>query len=222
MNEPVPPTREDSAATPPAATEQAWVDLLRAALPHLERQAFARLQPVRVEHAGGRATLRIQPAQEVKRALAPWMRRFGTTVPVHTSLDADATDLLRAPAEAAAWLGERPLLCCAVPVLDDLLIAARAMAAEGAGGAVARAAQDLGFAAAELVVGACEPWPDARLPWSDPKNRPTLRLVAQAIDLALRAQDHERALGWMQWMLARDPEDPHGWRAAVQALRGAA
>jgi hypothetical protein len=198
---------------PLAPDPEAWVDLLRTPLPHLDPAGFAQLHPVGVDHADGVTSLRIQPTHEVKRALAPWTRRFGTTVPAFTSLDAEAGALLEAPGEAARWLRERPVLCCAVPVLDDLLIAARAMAAQGTGADVTLAAQDLAYAAAGLVVQACEAWPGAQLPWSDLKNRPTLRLVAQAVDLALAAQDDERAHAWQHWMLARDPEDAHGWRS---------
>jgi hypothetical protein len=205
---------------PPGGTVQAWTHLLRTPLPHLQPETFQALHPVRVDQADTATLLRIQPTQEVKRALAPWTTRFGTIVPLFTSLDAEANELLAAPDAAARWLQQRPHLCCAVPVLDDLLIAARAMAAQDAGDAITRTALELASAAAGLVIAAADGWPGALMPWADPKNRPTLRLVAQAIDLALAAQDHERALAWMQWMLARDPDDTFGWRSALASLRG--
>ena len=195
---------------PPPAMVQAWTELLRTPLPHVDVGVFAQLHPARADQRDGITLLRIQPGQDVKRALSTWTCRFGTTVPAFASLEAEASDLLGAPEEAARWLRERPLLCCAVPVLDDLLIAARAMAAHGADAETVRPAQELAYAAAALVVGACEAWPGAQIPWADAKNRPTLRLVAQAIDFALAAQDHERALAWMRWMLGRDPSDAHG------------
>lgn len=195
------------------------MELLRAPLPYLDLELFGQLHAVDVEQADGLTLLRIQPAQEVKRALAPWTRRFGTTVPVFTSLEAEASELLRAPDDAARWLQERPPLCSAVPVLDDLLIAARAMAVPDATAAIRRAAQQLAYAAAALVVATSQRWPGAQIRWSDVKNRPTLRLVAQAIDLAIAAHDHERSVGWMRWMLACDPEDAHGWRSAMESLR---
>ena len=218
MDEPISPDHPhpkapDSRAIaeqPQPGREQAWVELLRTPLPYLDLEVFGQLHPVGVEHAGGLTLLRIQPAPEVKRALAPWTRRFGTTVPAFTSLVAEAGELLGAPEDAARWLQERPLLCCAVPVLDDLLIAARAMAVPDASAAIERAARQLAYAAAALVVATSQRWPDAQIRWADAKNRPTLRLVAQAIDLALAAQDHERSIAWMRWMLARDPEDAHG------------
>lgn len=227
MNEPFLPPPEDPEPPPsrgmgaqrPAGEEQAWLELLRTPLAYVDVEVFAKLHPVRVDASNAGALLRIQPTQEVKRALAPWTRRFGTTVPLFTSLDADAGGLLGAPEDAAGWLRERPALCSAVPVLDDLLIAARAMAAQDATAAITRAAQQLAYAAAALVVDATQGWPSAQIPWADVKNRPTLRLVAQAIDLALAAQDHERALAWMRWMLARDPEDVHGWRSIMESLR---
>ncbi|WP_332812946.1 hypothetical protein [Ramlibacter sp.] len=226
-NEPLPPDPEapeapaprDVAPHPPHGKVQAWTELLRTPLPHLEAEAFAQLHPVRVDQADGVTLLRIQPGQEVKRALAPWTRRFGTVVPVFTSLEAEANDLLGAPEEAARWLQERPLLCCTVPVMDDLLIAARGMTAQAATSGITRAARELAYAAAALVVAASQRWPGAQIPWADTKNRPTLRLVAQAIDLALAAQDHARALAWMRWMLGRDADDAHGWRSVMDSLR---
>lgn len=226
-NEPLPPDPEaleasaprDVAPHPPRGKVQAWTELLRTPLPHLEAEAFAQLHPVRVDQADGVTLLRIQPGQEVKRALAPWTRRFGTVVPVFTSLEAEANDLLGAPEEAARWLRERPLLCCTVPVMDDLLIAARGMTAQAATSGITRAARELAYAAAALVVAASQRWPGAQIPWADTKNRPTLRLVAQAIDLALAAQDHARALAWMRWMLGRDADDAHGWRSVMDSLR---
>lgn len=226
-NEPLPPDPEaleppaprDVAPHPPHGKVQAWTELLRTPLPHLEAEAFAQLHPVRVDQADGVTLLRIQPGQEVKRALAPWTRRFGTVVPVFTSLEAEANDLLGAPEEAARWLRERPLLCCTVPVMDDLLIAARGMTAQAATSGITRAARQLAYAAAALVVAASQRWPGAQIPWADTKNRPTLRLVAQAIDLALAAQDHARALAWMRWMLGRDADDAHGWRSVMDSLR---
>lgn len=205
---------------PPGGTVQAWTNLLRTPLPHLQLETFATLHPVRVDQADTATLLRMQPTQAVKRALAPWTSRFGTTVPFFTSLDAEANELLAAPDAAARWLQQRPDLCCAVPVLDDLLIAARAMAAHDAGGGIKRAALELASAAARLVIAAADGWPGPLIPWADAKNRPTLRLVAQAIDLALAAQEHERALAWMEWMLARDPDDAHGWRSAIGSLHG--
>lgn len=197
-------------APPPVGKEQPWLELLRVPLPHLDAQVFAQLHPVRVDQADEFTLLRIEPTREVKRALAPWTRRFGTTVPAFTSLEAGAGDLLGAPEEAAGGLRERPLLCSAVPVLDDLLIASRGMAAQVASAAVMRAAQELAYAAAGLVAAASQGWPGAQIPWADMKNRPTLRLVAQAIDLALATQDHERARAWTRWMLARDPGTDFG------------
>jgi hypothetical protein len=226
-NEPFPPDPEapeapasrNVAPQPPRGKVQAWTELLRTPLPHLELEVFAQLHPVRVDQADGVTLLRIQPGQDVKRALAPWTRRFGTTVPVFTSLEAEANDLLGVPEEAARWLRERPLLCCAAPVLDDLLIGARGMTAQVATCGITRAARELAYAAAGLVVAASQRWPGAQIPWADTKNRPTLRLVAQAIDLALAAQDHERALAWMRWMLGRDADDAHGWRSVMDSLR---
>ncbi|HYD76469.1 hypothetical protein [Ramlibacter sp.] len=215
------PASREVAPHPPRDKVQAWTELLRTPLPHLELEAFAQMHPVRVDQADGVTLLRIQPGQEVKRALAPWTRRYGTIVPVFTSLEADASDLLGSPEEAARWLRERPLLCCAVPVLDDLLIAARGMTAQVATPEITSAARELAYAAAGLVVDACQRWPGAQIPWADAKNRPTLRLVAQAIDLALAAQDHERALAWMRWMLGHDAEDAHGWRSVMDSQRQA-
>jgi hypothetical protein len=80
------------------------------------------------------------------------------------------------------------------------------------------AAQHLAFGAADLIVAACAARPQARLPWGDTANRPVLRIVSQAISLALDAQDEARAQVWMRWMLARNPEDNHGWRELLRRM----
>lgn len=212
------PASPDVAPQPTSGRLQAWTELLHTPLAHLDVEVFAQLHPVHVDPSDGVPLLRIQPGQEVKRALAPWTRRFGTIVPVFTSLEAEANDLLGAPEEAARWLREHPVLCCAAPVLDDLLIAARGMTARVANCGITRAARELAYAAAGLVVAASRHWHGAQIPWADTKNRPTLRLVAQAIDLALAARDHERALTWMRWMVSRDADDAHGWRSVMDSL----
>src|SRR5690606_32892118 len=43
-----------------------------------------------------------------------------------------------------------------------------------------------------------------------------LRIMSQAIALALDAGEQERAMEWMRWMLARNPSDNHGWREEVR------
>ncbi|HET8746944.1 MAG TPA: hypothetical protein VFM98_15160 [Ramlibacter sp.] len=196
-----------------ALPEAAWAALLRAPLPYLDAPHFAALQPV-IETGKG-AGLRVEPTREVKRSLAPWTRRFGTMLPVLTARHAAADELLEDPEGARQWLEAHPELCAAVPVLDDLLIAACAMQEHTAAPAVAEAAAQLAYAAADLVLAAGEPWPQAQVEWADHKNRPTLRLVAQAIDRALALGDAARAQRWMRWMLERNPQDDHGWRTQL-------
>lgn len=195
-----------------AGQEASWAALLRAPLPHLDAQHFAALHAV--SETGPGPGLRVEPTREVKRSLAPWTRRFGTMLPLLAARHAAADELLEDPEAARQWLEAHPQLCAAVPVLDDLLIAACAMQERTAGPAVRQAAAQLSQAAADLVLAACEPWPQARVEWADPKNRPTLRLVAQAIDRALDRGDDAQAQRWMRWMLARNPQDEHGWREA--------
>jgi len=213
------PGPDPAAGAPPdfdAGQEASWAALLRAPLPHLDAQHFAALHAV--TETGKWAGLRLEPTREVKRSLAPWTRRFGAMLPMLTARHAAADELLDDPEGARQWLEAHPQLCAAVPVLDDLLIAACAMEARTAAPAVKEAAGQLSYAAADLVLAACERWPLAQVAWADHKNRPTLRLVAQAIDRALARADDARAERWMRWMLARDPQDDHGWREELRIL----
>jgi hypothetical protein len=196
--------------------ELAWADLLRAPLSHFSPQAFDRGNTVREEQGPQGTELVIEPAKPVRRQLGHWRRRFGAAAPSLVVLDASADELLEEPAAALAWLQQRPDLFACLPVLDHLLIAARSMRQQSAAPALRRAAADLAFGAAELVVAACERWPRAQLSWAVEENRPVLRIVAQAIALALSDHEETRAQGWMRWMLARNPQDNHGWREVLR------
>lgn len=188
--------------------EMAWVELLRAPLPLLQAARFARLHVL--TESGGELAIGVVKALE--RPIANWRRRFGAQTGALTALDGDADALLDEAAAASEWLRNHPDCGCSVPVLDDLLIAARLMVAESRSPEVERAAQELGFAVAEMLASASQHWQGLPLPWLNTENRPVLRVMSQAIALALQAGADERALEWMRWMLERNPNDNHGWR----------
>ena len=187
-----------------------WIALLREPLPRLAPAAFTQLH--RITEQGGE--LAINPTPATRRKIKPWSARFEVESPILTGFHANADGLLDGAPQARDWLRDNPALAAAVPVLDDLLVAARAMQDETT--AVEGAAFDLAGAAADMIVTALEQWPEALLSWSDHDNRPTLRIVAQAIDLALQAGRDEQAMAWMRWALRRNPEDRHGWREVLR------
>ncbi len=197
-----------------------WLALLREPLAMLDAQRFAQANAVACEGTGDEAQLRVAAAPGVGRQLKSWRSRFAVMQPQLTSLEGDAEALLQDAQAARAWLQARPECAVAAPVLDDLLLAARGMAARSDNLVLAEAARELAFAAAAMIVASLEPWPRALLPWSVLENRPVLRIVSQAIDRALSVRD-PRAGAWMRWMLARNPHDNHGWREMLraQALR---
>lgn len=198
--------------------EQSWVDLLREPLAHVQPEAFARLHEIRREGEGAEAELCIVPTRQAQRLLKPWLSRFAPPPPMMTRAAAEADALLDGPQAAREWLQRHPDACASIPVLDGLLIASRLMTLESDAPAVLRAACDLAFAAADTVTAALTPWPQARVSWLDMDNRPLLRIVSQAIELALELPDEERAERWMRWMLARNPNDNHGWREHLRTL----
>lgn len=60
------------------------------------------------------------------------------------------------------------------------------------------------------------------VPWVVAENRPVLRLLSHAVSLALDTGAAAEALRLMQWLLALNPNDNHGWRSylANAYLRG--
>lgn len=212
------PFQDGDEGTFEADAEDEWIDLLCTPLPHLDAQAFAQLHDVSLQDDADGPVLQVVPSTQVERELAPWSDRFGPALPVLTSLRGEAEVLLGDPPQAVRWLRAHPHLCAAVPVLDDLLVAAREMCEMSGAPEVAAAALELAGAAADMVVAACARWPDAQIPWGNMANRPLLRIVAQAIDFALEAEAGQRAKIWMRWMLARNPEDKHGWREVLRMM----
>ncbi|MEP6970562.1 MAG: UPF0149 family protein, partial [Betaproteobacteria bacterium] len=101
-------------------------------------------------------------------------------------------------------------------VQDDLLLAARAMVDNSDAQALlsgARALAAHAVAVCRAVVGDTP----AQLVWAMLESRPFLRVIAQAIRLALEARDATSADAWMRWSLALNPHDNHGWREPVIA-----
>lgn len=197
------------------AQEQAWVALLREPLGRLSAERFARVHTITAAGTD-EGPLRIVPSPALQRRLKPWKLRFAAQPAPLTRLDGDADELLDAAEAARDWLRSEPDAAVAMTVLDDLLMAGRAMLAHSDVPALRSAAQALAFGAADMIVNACAAWPRAPLPWGDAANRPLLRIVSQAIALALDVQDRLRAAAWMQWMLARNPDDNHGWRELLR------
>jgi hypothetical protein len=198
---------------------EAWLTLLRAPLPLLDAGRFAQLHDITCSGEGTAATLRVLPVRRLQSPLKTWRARYAPSQPILTETWSAADALLEEPEAARDWLRKHPDCALALPVLDDLLVASRDMVNESAEPVVLAAAANLAFAAAAMVVAALAPWPRATLRWAVPANRPLLRILAQAIELALERYDPVRAEGWMRWMLARNPDDNHGWRELLrQAL----
>lgn len=202
----------------PDAEEQAWIDLLREPLAGLRPEAFARLHDIVCEGEGPDAELSIVPTKAALRLVKPWLARFAPPAPMMTMAASDADALLEDAVAAREWLRQQPDAAATVPVLDGLLMAARLMTLESDSPALMRAACALAFAAADVVESALASWPQARLSWLDMDNRPLLRIVSQAIGLAMELPDEERVERWMRWMLARNPTDNHGWREYLRTL----
>lgn len=195
-----------------AEEERGWIALLREAASSLKAETFEALHEVEcVANAEG-TELIVRPAKATLRETKSWSASFAAQQPMLVGLSGDASEILDDPAQAQRWLATHAQSAAALPVLDDLLLAARQMVLEGGSSELLAAACELAFAAADMLVAALRRWPEAEVPWGVHDNRPLLRVVSQAIDFALQTGKRERGLDWMRWMLARNPNDNHGWR----------
>jgi hypothetical protein len=200
---------------PDEQEELEWTLLLREALAQLSADRFVALHDVDASDAH----LRISIKRQALRKIKSWQTDYEALPPMLTQLDGDASAILDDASGASAWLRAHPASVASLPVLDNLVMAARQMVEESDAPAVASAARELVDAAADAIVEALERWPQAQLPWAVMDNRPALRIVAQAIDAALREHRSGRADALMRWMLARNPHDNHGWREHLRQLQ---
>lgn len=157
----------------------------------------------------------IRPVKKLADLNLRWRRRFLVGKPDLTWLDGDVDTLMESLPEALAFLQKNPSAWLSAEVLDDLLLGAYALCDHDSPRQVLAAAQrvaDHALAVLRALVG------NGQFHWIEHDNRPMLRCLALAVELCHLTDDMDRGLALMQWGLALNPNDNHGWRAQVAPM----
>jgi len=158
--------------------------------------------------------LQIKPTRKLADLQRRWSRRFGADKPIQTSFQGDASVLLDELEAATEFLTKHPQAWLSIEVLDDLLLAAADIGDPDAPAPVLRGVRrlaDHAVAVLRAVIGAGP----VRLLWMQTDNRPALRILAQAIEVARLRDDRMQAEALMRWSLQLNPTDNHGWRTVL-------
>ena len=153
------------------------------------------------------------PDRALAGALADWTHSFPSSSPMLTGLSVD--DGHPAWDEPQPWLDllrAQPELWHSFTVIDDLLLALASIHRVG----LEPLRQALAGRGEALLRLHAEAAPGREIPWAFHDNRPALRILAQAIAAAPEPPD-AAALARMEWMLALNPHDNHGYRSALAA-----
>ena len=176
-------------------------------------QALYKVQRFGVD--GAPPEVSVTPVKKLSDLNLRWRRKFMVGKPEMTWLEADVDVLFERLPDALAFFQKTPEAWLSAEVLDDLALAALQLCDSGAPAAVSKASQrllDHALAVLRALVG------DGQLHWIESQHRPLLRCLAVAIELARDAQDEARALALLQWGLALNPHDNHGWRLLLTPM----
>lgn len=161
----------------------------------------------------------LRPRKAMATLERRWHRQCPVSKPDLTLLWSEGADaLLQGPGNPALdFLHQHPEAWFSFDILDDLLLASSALRDHGLPDELLAASQRvldhaLAGLRALLGTGPCE------LPWLVMPNRPALRLLAQAIELAGDRHDDRAREALAAWGLALNPHDNHGWRQLLVPL----
>ena len=161
----------------------------------------------------------LRPSKAMASLQRRWHRQCPLSKPDLTLLWSDDADaLLQEPGNPALdFLRQHPDAWFSFDILDDLVLASSALRDRGLPDELLAASQRvldhaLAGLRALLGTGPCE------LPWLVMPNRPALRLLAQAIELAGDRHDDRARETLAAWGLALNPHDNHGWRQLLVPL----
>lgn len=199
--------------------ELAWLALVNTTpeAPDTEAlQSMYRVHRSDVEENGKVVTaVSISPVKALADLNQRWRRRFRVGKPDMIWLEGDVDGLLEDLAAAQTFLQKHPAAWLSAEVLDDLLLVAHELCDGDQPTPVLKAAQrlaDHALAVLRALVG------QAQFHWIDANNRPMLRCLAVAVELARTARDDARAVDLLRWGLALNPHDNHGWRGQLAPL----
>lgn len=156
----------------------------------------------------------LRPDRALAGALAHWERAFPRAEPMLTSLVVEDHPAWNDPRPWLECLHQQPLLWHSFQVVDDLILAL----ASDWSPALKPLCDGLLARGEALLRRALDAHPGKTLEWGFHANRPALRLLAQAIALG-GEPTADVTLERMEWMLSLNPDDNHGYREPVCALR---
>lgn len=156
----------------------------------------------------------LRPDRALARDLKAWAQAFPQVGPALTSLWVEDHPAWEDPQRWLQCLGDHPALWQSFDVLDDLVLALSA-ADNMIGLRLLR--QELLERGETLLRLTLADHAGKTLEWPHMENRPALRLLAQRIHDCGPDPDAD-AIARMEWMLALNPGDNHGYREELVAL----
>ncbi|MFT4198311.1 MAG: SEC-C domain-containing protein [Pseudoxanthomonas sp.] len=194
--------------------EQALLDVQAERWPELAelRELLAAAPAPAIHHQLHKDML--APDRELAKALKAWGQAFPQVGPALTSLVVEDHPAWEDPQRWLDCLRGQPLLWQSFDVLDDLVLALSGIYEMGMAPLV-EAMTERGEALLRLQLAEHDGAPP-ELEWGCMENRPALRLLAQRIALAPQPPDADTQAR-MQWMLALNYGDNHGYRNELAA-----
>jgi len=171
-----------------------------------------------LETPAAERTATLQPLKALTDIERRWHRRWPVSKPDLTALWSENADhLLEDRQGVLQFLREHPKAWLSFDILDDLLLASSDWRDARLPAQLLQASQrvlDHAIAGLRALLGPGH----AELPWLVMGNRPALRLLAQAIELARLRHDVAGEEALLHWGLALNPHDNHGWRHLLTPL----
>jgi tetratricopeptide (TPR) repeat protein len=161
----------------------------------------------------------VESSATLRKIDTKWDRQFPVESPFGTQSVGDVDAVLDELPDVAYFMHANPQAWSSVHVLDVLLQSGIALYDDTHSFNVLEAANEIAAHAVKLIRALFERNLDQPTPWLSMQNRPLLRLVANAAILADKKGDKKTFVELVEWVLKLNPNDNHGWRAAIVAHR---
>lgn len=199
--------------------QEALVALTDAVPEQLDEKVLHSLYTVEVSPQGeGDARVDVawvEPVKKMADLYRRWQSMFAVGKPEMTWLNGDVDSLIEALPEAQVFLEKNPQAWYSADVLDDLLMAALTLCDDESPAPVLDGAQRLAHHAVSVLRRLAG---GAQMHWGVQAHRPMLRCLAMAVELAQMWLDETAAIDFLNFGLALNPNDNHGWRTVLATL----
>jgi uncharacterized protein YecA (UPF0149 family)/tetratricopeptide (TPR) repeat protein len=157
----------------------------------------------------------VEPVKKMIDLYRRWQRTFVVGKPDMTWLNGDVDSLIEGLPEAQLFLEKNPQAWYSADVLDDLLMAALTLCDDESPAPVLDGVQRLAHHAVSVLRSLAA---GAQIHWAVQAHRPMLRCLAMAVELAQMRLDETAAIDDLNFGLALNPNDNHGWRTVLATL----